>query len=420
MSSFNEIGGVRGRAQLLLLRTVLREDGLVGAAVCDFNAIAESVEHGVARDVKDAARLSIWRASTSTWVAGAGTPPIRSSCAGGGGAGRAADVRFPRASSQVQPGAVEDLYADQGSLYERHVPMPASRPGARSGDSIDRAAEERGGVSLSGKEGEGRPDRAVGRATVPTCRHVVTAVRPSTWRPCWWRAEIRGRGGGRVRPRCSLERVSKDADVAPCCRRRRPTCRAVWRGSRHQRRAHHGHIWADRAAAGPGRRSGGDRQTAAAVPISGRPLVAPRLAQQADACAACTVASEQAGGRGTRSSGPRPVGKLSASWPRTEGQTPRTTPTSRRGARRVRARPSMTSPSRSTYMDVPNSPLSLRPRASYRVRLQRPEGADPRRSADGIVGWRCHQTHRRQGGRERSSNSMCATWCVGSHARSRN
>ena len=60
MSSFNEIGGVPGTCNSFLLRTVLREEwGWSGPVVCDFNAIAELVEHGVARDVKDAARLSI-------------------------------------------------------------------------------------------------------------------------------------------------------------------------------------------------------------------------------------------------------------------------------------------------------------------------------------------------------------------------
>ena len=56
MSSFNEIGGVPGTCNSFLLRTVLRKEwGRHGPVVIDFNAIGELVQHGVAKDLREAA-----------------------------------------------------------------------------------------------------------------------------------------------------------------------------------------------------------------------------------------------------------------------------------------------------------------------------------------------------------------------------
>ena len=60
MSAFNEISGIPGTCNSFLLRTVLRDEwGWNGVVVSDFNAIGELVQHGVAKDLRDAARLSI-------------------------------------------------------------------------------------------------------------------------------------------------------------------------------------------------------------------------------------------------------------------------------------------------------------------------------------------------------------------------
>jgi beta-glucosidase len=60
MSSFNEIGGVPSSVNHFILRTVLRDEwGWQGVVVCDYTAIAELIAHGVAADLKDAARQSI-------------------------------------------------------------------------------------------------------------------------------------------------------------------------------------------------------------------------------------------------------------------------------------------------------------------------------------------------------------------------
>ncbi|MDD5367776.1 MAG: glycoside hydrolase family 3 N-terminal domain-containing protein [Anaerolineaceae bacterium] len=60
MSAFNEISGVPGTCNTFTLQTILRHEWQwPGVVVSDFNAIGELVRHGVAVDQKDAARLSI-------------------------------------------------------------------------------------------------------------------------------------------------------------------------------------------------------------------------------------------------------------------------------------------------------------------------------------------------------------------------
>jgi beta-glucosidase len=59
MSAFNEIGGVPASANPFTLRTILRgEWGWPGLVVSDYTAIRELIEHGVAADLREAARLS--------------------------------------------------------------------------------------------------------------------------------------------------------------------------------------------------------------------------------------------------------------------------------------------------------------------------------------------------------------------------
>jgi beta-glucosidase len=60
MSAFNDIGGVPASGNPFLLRTILRDEWQwPGVVVSDYNAIGELVNHGVAADLKDAARLAI-------------------------------------------------------------------------------------------------------------------------------------------------------------------------------------------------------------------------------------------------------------------------------------------------------------------------------------------------------------------------
>lgn len=60
MSSFNEIGGVPATINSFLLRTVLRDEwGWPGVVLSDYEAVRELIPHGVAADLADAARQSM-------------------------------------------------------------------------------------------------------------------------------------------------------------------------------------------------------------------------------------------------------------------------------------------------------------------------------------------------------------------------
>lgn len=60
MSSFNEISGLPATANPLILRTILRDEwGWPGIVLSDYDAVRELIPHGLAADLKEAARLSI-------------------------------------------------------------------------------------------------------------------------------------------------------------------------------------------------------------------------------------------------------------------------------------------------------------------------------------------------------------------------
>ncbi|MBK8986574.1 MAG: glycoside hydrolase family 3 C-terminal domain-containing protein [Chloroflexi bacterium] len=60
MSAFNELSGVPATANSLLLRTILRDEwGWPGVVLSDYDAVRELIAHGIAADLADAARLSL-------------------------------------------------------------------------------------------------------------------------------------------------------------------------------------------------------------------------------------------------------------------------------------------------------------------------------------------------------------------------
>jgi beta-glucosidase len=60
MSSFNDISGTPATANPLILRTILRDEwGWPGVVLSDYDAVRELIPHGLAADLKDAARLSM-------------------------------------------------------------------------------------------------------------------------------------------------------------------------------------------------------------------------------------------------------------------------------------------------------------------------------------------------------------------------
>ena len=72
MSAFNEIGGVPASANPLTLDTILRQEwGFKGVVLSDWEAIGELIVHGFAADLKEAARRSVLAGVDMDMVAGA-------------------------------------------------------------------------------------------------------------------------------------------------------------------------------------------------------------------------------------------------------------------------------------------------------------------------------------------------------------
>ncbi|MET0303360.1 MAG: glycoside hydrolase family 3 N-terminal domain-containing protein [Microbacteriaceae bacterium] len=72
MAAFSDVDGVPMHAHRALLRGVLKEDwGFDGVVVADWNGIGELVEHGVASDLRDAARQAIEAGVDVDMVSGA-------------------------------------------------------------------------------------------------------------------------------------------------------------------------------------------------------------------------------------------------------------------------------------------------------------------------------------------------------------
>jgi beta-glucosidase len=367
MSSFNEIGGVPGTCNPFLLRTVLREEwGWWGPVVCDFNAIAELVEHGVARDVKDAARLSILAGVDIDLDGGAYAQYLEELVQEGAvpvGVVDDAVRRVLRLKSSL--GLFENPYADE-NLYEQHV---------LTADHRDLALEvATQSIVLVKNEGPILPLRqdAVKVAVIgPLANNRADLL--GTWVTAGQASDVEtvlagmgrylGQGDLMFHQGCSLEDTA-DADYTEAVNIARASdvvVVAVGEGAGMSGEAH------SRAHLGlPGRQQDlVDALAATGKPlvvvlICGRPLVVPRLAEQAGALMVAWHGGIRAG-RAVADilfGAANPSGKLAASWPRTEGQIPvyyAHKPTGRpaEGAGTTQ----FDAPFRSTYMDEPNTPL---------------------------------------------------------------
>lgn len=72
MAAFSDVDGIPMHSHRYLLRTVLKEEwGFDGVVVADWNGIGELVDHGVAADLRDAARLAIEAGVDVDMVSGA-------------------------------------------------------------------------------------------------------------------------------------------------------------------------------------------------------------------------------------------------------------------------------------------------------------------------------------------------------------
>jgi beta-glucosidase len=367
MSAFNEIGGVAGTCNPFTLRTVLRDEWRwPGVVLSDFNAIGELIAHGVAADLKDAARLSILAGVDVDMESGAygkhladlvqeGTVPVE-----------VLDEAVRRVLRlKFALGLFEQPYTDE-SLAERIILRDDSR-------ALALEVARQSMVLLKNDKGLLPLKAHAGRMALigPLARNRSDLL--GTWAVTGQAADVEtvveGLGGYVSPDTITYVRgcpISGDNSVdIPAAVGAAGTADVVilvvGEGADMSGEAH------SRAHLGlPGRQQElVDAVIAAGKPtvcvlMCGRPLVIPRLVEQVDALLVAWHGGIRAG-RAVADllfGAANPSGKLTASWPRTEGQIPVYY------AHKNTGRPAEGSgtkqfyePFRSTYMDEPNAPL---------------------------------------------------------------
>lgn len=367
MSSFNEISGIPATCSHFLLRTVLRDEwGWHGVVVSDYNAIAELINHGVAADLREAARLAILAGVDIDMASKAYLLHLQSLVEDGSVPVEVLDGSVRRVLRlKYQLGLFDNPYVDE-SLYgqfvladeHRRVALEVARqsmvllkneknilplnPGTQKIALIGPLADNR--VDILGTwAAAGQPDDAI--SVLDAFRSVIPEDRLAYVEGC----PVSGEGELATQAVTAAVRAA-DVVILVVGESRELS------GEAHSR-VHLGL---------PGRQQEladlacGLGKPVVTVIMSGRPLVIPRLAGQSNAllaawhagiCAGQAVADILFGKV-------NPSGRLTAAWPRHEGQIPVYY------GQKATGRPAESAgttqffePFRSTYMDEPNSPL---------------------------------------------------------------
>ncbi len=366
MSAFNEIGGVPGTCNAFLLRTVLRDQwGWPGVVVSDFNAIGELVQHGVARDLRDAARLAILAGVDIDLESGAYAQHLAALVQEGAVPVALVDEAVRRVLRlKFSLGLFADPYVDE-TLAEGVLLQPAFRALALevARESMVLLKNESGRlpleagqrVALIGPLADNRVDllgtwAILGQAAdVETVRdgfQTYVAANQLTY------AQGCALTGEEPPDFSAALAAAADADVVVL---------VLGEGAELSGESH------SRAHLGlPGKQPALVEALAAtgkplvAVLMCGRPLVVPELVNQVEALLVAWHGGIRAGQAvaDLLFGAANPSGKLTASWPRAEGQIPVYY------AHKATGRPAAGAgttqfyePFRSTYLDEPNAPL---------------------------------------------------------------
>ena len=145
MSSFNEIGGVPSSANPLTLRTILREEwGWQGVALSDYEAIRELIPHGVAADLRDAARLAITAGVDMDMMSYAYARHLAELVADGSVPEALIDEAVLRILQlKFRLGLFDQPYTDEALCRNNHPPPRLSRPGPPRGPGEHGPPQER-------------------------------------------------------------------------------------------------------------------------------------------------------------------------------------------------------------------------------------------------------------------------------------
>lgn len=366
MSSFNEIGGMPVSANQHVLRAILRDEWRwPGVVLSDYNAVGELVPHGVAADLADAARLSLLAGVDMDMMSGAYAAHLAALVETGATPIALVDDAVRRVLAlKIRLGLFENPYVDE-ALGARVTLQPEARDLALEvarqsmvllrNDGILPLPADSGCVAVIGPLADARRDMLgcwtlFGRAedvetVLDSVRAVVGAERVVYAPGCQAKgdepADIAAALAAAERADVVVAVLGEPADLSGEAR--------------------------SRANLGlPGRQQElFDALVATGKPVvcvlmSGRPLVAPRLAGGGRALLAAWHGGIRAGRAvadilfGVVS----PSGKLTLSWPRAEGQIPvyynqKSTgrPAQSGGANQFGE------PFTSRYIDMPNEPL---------------------------------------------------------------
>lgn len=367
MTSFNEISGVPSTSNDFLLKTILRQEWQMnGVVVSDYNAIAELFNHGVAKDLREAARLSILAGVDIDMASGAYAQYLTELVQNGEVPLEVLDQSVRRILTlKFALGLFEQPYTDE-NLADQVILNEANRALAleMARQSIVLIKNEKQTLPL-------KPDDLRVALIGPLADNQTDLL------GCWASAgrpeDVETIYDG-FRKYLSTEQVlfnqgcSLTGDDTPdlsealeAARQSDVIILAVGESRDMSGEAH------SRVHLGlPGRQQDlVDALSALGKPLvvivlSGRPLVIPQLASQADAMLLAWHGGIRAGQAiaDVIFGAANPSGKLTASWPRAEGQIPVYY------AHKATGRPpegkgttQFTEPYRSTYLDEPNEPL---------------------------------------------------------------
>jgi len=367
MTSFNEIGGVPSTCSRFLLKTVLRQEWQMnGVVVSDYNAIAELINHGVATDLREAARLSILAGVDIDMASGAYAQHLAKLVQSGEVPQEVLDQSVRRILTlKFALGLFEQPYTDE-NLADQVILNEANRTLALevARQSIVLIKNEKQTlplksedlrVALIGPLADNQTDLLGCWASAGRPEDVETIY--NGFRKYLCEENIILHSG------CSLagDEEFDLSGVLHAAQQADVIILALGESREMSGEAH------SRTHLGlPGRQQEladalvGLGKPLVAVVLSGRPLVIPKLARQADALLLAWHGGIRSGQAiadvifGVAN----PSGKLTASWPRAEGQIPVYY------AHKATGRPpegkgttQFSEPYRSTYIDEPNEPL---------------------------------------------------------------
>jgi beta-glucosidase len=367
MSAFNEISGVPATCNFFTLNTILRHEWQwPGVVISDYNAIGELVQHGVAVDLKDAARLSILAGVDIDMDSGAYANHLAELVGEGSVSMDGVDqavrrvLRLKFGLGLFEHPFTDEALADQIMLSSdfRALALEVARESmVLLKNEADLLPLKPGGsrVALIGPLANNRHDllgtwAGFGQAAdIDTVLHGIRNFLPDSMITFVEGCPL---DGAEPADFSGAVAAARDADVVILVMGEG----AAMSGEAHSR-AHLGlpgsqQELLDAIAA--------TRKPIIGVLMCGRPLVIPHLVEQLDALLVAWHGGIRAGQAvaDILFGAVNPSGKLTASWPSTEGQIPIYY------AHKNTGRPAESSgttqfdaPYRSTYLDEPNSPL---------------------------------------------------------------